>query len=120
MFRIHGDVVRILEEYNPKHLQRIDREITVYGGEKVICEVPQYPFSYFVEKYKLDDIDYLSLDTEGNEFKVLTTIPHDKIRIKVLSVEDNYDDMEMIKYMVANGYYYFGKLESDDIFINLK
>lgn len=110
----------ILEEYDPRHLQRIDREIAEFGGEKVICEVPQYPFSYFLEKYKLDDIDYLSLDTEGNELKVLSTIPHDKIRIKVLSVENNYGDIEMIKYMIANGYYYLGKLDFDEIFINLK
>ena len=54
----------LLSEYDPRHLERIDREIKTYGGTKKIVKVKCEPFSTAI-KYK--HIDYLSIDVEGGE-----------------------------------------------------
>ena len=45
------------------------------------------PLLYLLFDLKRTHIDYFSLDTEGSELSILKTIPFDKIRIDVLSVE---------------------------------
>jgi len=52
-------------------------------------------------------VDYFSLDVEGNEFQVLTTIPWDQVLIRVMSIEFIHDDVtaqEMVEYMERKGY----------------
>jgi hypothetical protein len=36
------------------------------------------------------EIDYLSIDTEGSEFEILSTFPFSKYRIKIISCEHNF------------------------------
>ena len=52
-------------------------------------------------------VDYFSLDVEGMEYQVLQTIPFDRIKIKVLSVEYIHDKEganEIIEFMETKGY----------------
>ena len=43
--------------------------------------------SNILKKYKINEIDFMNIDIEGNEFDVLKTINFNKINIKVICIE---------------------------------
>jgi FkbM family methyltransferase len=52
------------------------------------------------------DIDYLSIDTEGSEFEILSTFPFDEWNVRLLTVEHNFSPQrELINELLQrNGY----------------
>jgi FkbM family methyltransferase len=47
------------------------------------------------------DIDYLSIDTEGSEYAILSTFPFDRWRIRLITVEHNFSsDREAIRRLL--------------------
>ena len=69
-------------------------------------------------------VNYLSLDIEGVEFKVLRTIPWEKVDIEVLTVEMNHagelsegGESDMRNFLEEKGYVYFHTVGLDDVFI---
>ena len=62
-------------------------------------------------------VDYLSLDIEGAELKVLQTIPFSKVDIRVMSIEVlHVERREVKKLMAKNGYRVLRDLKNDIIF----
>lgn len=110
----------ITKEYDPRHLQRIQNEVKNLGGEIVEIDVQCVMLNDILEEHEIYNIDYLSLDTEGNEFKILKTIDFNKFNIRVMSVENNYNNIEQTNYITSNGYYFHGRLEADEIFARIK
>jgi len=41
-----------------------------------------------------DQIDYLSVDTEGSEFEILSSIDFNRIQIGIITVEHNYNEIK--------------------------
>jgi hypothetical protein len=70
------------------------------------------------EKYKLYDIDYLTLDVEGSELKVLQGIDFKKINIKLIGVEINYneDKKDIFTILIKNNYKFISKVGGDYFF----
>lgn len=61
----------------------------------------------FLDKHNAPrKIDYLSIDTEGNEFDILESFPFDKWQINYLTVEHNYSDVrrKLRELLEENGY----------------
>ena len=108
------------KEYNETHKKRIQHEISTLGGVSREVDVKCVVLNNVLEEHKLYNIDYLSLDTEGNEFKILKTIDFDKFNIKVMSIENNYNDINQTKFIESKGYFLMGRLEADEIFVKIK
>lgn len=77
--------------------------------------------NYAVEK----KIDYLSIDTEGSEYEILSTIDFNKFEITCVSVEHNYDEIKYNKInslMIKNNFVevFGGLLMWDTFYINKK
>ena len=62
-------------------------------------------------------IDFLSLDTEGNELKILQTIDFNKYDIKVITVENNDYDDKFLKFLTPKGYQPVTRLGCDEVYI---
>ena len=80
-----------------------DKKETGIGEVRVQC----FPFYSLLSAMNVKVVDYFSLDVEGMELQVLQTIPFDKIRINVLSVEyihDSEGSGEIIKFMESKNY----------------
>ena len=64
--------------------------------------------NYLFEKYKLTkNFDYISIDTEGNEFEILRKFNFKKYNVKIFSIEHNFDTAKrnkIYKLMCKNGY----------------
>jgi FkbM family methyltransferase len=53
------------------------------------------------------DIDYISIDTEGSEFEILSTFNFARFNVSIFTIEHNYDEVMRDKIqdlMFANGY----------------
>jgi len=104
----------ILEFYDPRHLQRVDYELKMYGGSKTIIEIEAKKFSSLNIK---KEIDYVSIDVEGAELKILENIDFSTYDIHVLSVENNFSESTIINFMNKNGYDIDCVLHADNIFV---
>ena len=72
--------------------------------------------TYLVDSISLNDllvefnaptvIDYLSIDTEGSEFLILSNLDFSKWKFQVITVEHNYTNnrMEIYELLTSNGY----------------
>ena len=70
-----------------------------------------------LEKHKITNVDYFSLDINGGELKILESIDFDKVDIDIFSIENEYGDLELIrKFMADIGYENLCRMEIDDIF----
>lgn len=69
--------------------------------------VPTISLNDLLEKYKAPtEIDYLSIDTEGSEFEILSAFDFDKHKIKVITCEHNYTPMrgQILQLLQSKGY----------------
>jgi len=110
----------ITEYHDPRHRERIEREVKTLGGKIVETEIPCVVLNEVLEKNNIFDIDYLSIDTEGNEFAIVKSIDFDKFNIKIITIENNFNDPIQTAFITSKGYRLIGKLEADDVFVKLK
>lgn len=107
----------LLKKYDPRHLKRVDAEIAIYGGSYELIDVDCYLLNDLLKKYKIKHVHFLSIDTEGGEFEILSSIDWKRYRIDVITVEDNYDDPRFIPYLQEKGYVFVKKLSQDLLFV---
>ena len=93
-----------------------------YETEEITIEVK--PLKEVFEIENIIHIDYMSIDVEGHELNVLKGIDFDKVRINVLTIENNYPenpiygDDEIRSIMFKNNYILWGRIVGlDDIYV---
>jgi len=106
----------LIDYYDPRHMDRIDREVHQLGGTKNIIEMRCYTLENILEKHGVFHIDYLSIDTEGNELAILESIDFDKFYIDVIDIENNYYCKKIRKFLEKKGYRYITRLRDDEIY----
>lgn len=94
----------ILTNYDPRHLERIEKEIILYGGSYEIIPVQCYKLNDLLSQNRIRHVDYLSLDIEGGELDVLKSIDYDTIFIDIIDVENNYNYPDMKEFLNSKGY----------------
>lgn len=65
----------------------------------------------------LKEVDFVSIDTEGTELDVLKGINFEELKIKLLVVENNYNDPEIEKYLKDFGYIKDKRYKINDFYI---
>ena len=110
----------LVDKYDPRHVQRIRQEIKNPGckGQSVI-KVNTSRLDTLLDEHRILNIDFLSIDTEGSELAILETLDFDKYKIDIITIEDNYDDPNLMKFFVDRGYKCVKKIECDKIFSRL-
>ncbi len=107
------------ETYDPRHLDRLHAEIAQYGGSYTIALVKVYLLMDLLKLHEITHIDYLSIDTEGSEFAILKTIDFDRVTIDVLSIENNYKDEAIRRFLSGYGFSLVAVLgNQDEIYVN--
>ncbi|CAG0902995.1 unnamed protein product [Darwinula stevensoni] len=82
-------------------------------GQHLIC----FPLESLLRAIGQSKIDFFSLDIEGLDYEVLTSIPWDILDIQIMMVESNKGTREKIlKYMAVKNYRHAHNLTIDDIF----
>lgn len=108
------------ENYDANHKARIRRDLRLHGGDQHTIRVPCVPLMSLLLKHGLHDIDYMSIDTEGSEYAILSSIDFAAIAIDVISVENNYGDRKFERLMRGAGYRMVALAGPDEIYVSLK
>lgn len=91
----------IMESYDPRHYQRIQREVAGMGGSTELVKIPARKFSSIVTQ---KDIDFLSIDTEGSEMNILRNVDFNEYDIRVICIENNFMDPAYEEFFRERGY----------------
>jgi FkbM family methyltransferase len=87
-------------EYAQRHVQILNAYMT---GARLI-EVPLRRLADILDENGVRKIDYLSVDTEGGELKILKSIDLKSYDVGVISVENNYKDAAISDHLLGFGY----------------
>src|SRR6185503_5564949 len=102
----------LVATFDARQVQRI--EAMKQNQSRRVVKVTK--LSTLLDKHRLYDIDYCSIDTEGAELAILSDFDAARVRIGVLTIENNWDDDRIPKLMAGKGYEFVAKLEQDYIF----
>jgi hypothetical protein len=96
----------IKDNFDPRHLQRIERENKHYGSTTEVIKVNTKKLETILDENNISHINYLSIDVEGAEFEVIKSINFDKVFIDVIGFENNYNDVSVpiVKYLENKGF----------------
>lgn len=112
----------IEETYNTQHKQRINTEIQQLGGDSNLITVPCFTLTEIFDKFNMNHIDILSIDTEGSEYQVLEGLDFSKVHINALTVEVNYPESPEHKnirqLLSSNSFYPIVFLHGDELWLN--
>lgn len=110
----------LVDKYHPQHLDRVRQELSMpqYEGSAAVIDVDCFLLNDLLEQHALYHIDYLSLDTEGGELDILKAIDFSTFVIDVIDVENNYQDQELVDFLVSKGYRLIAHIGCDDIFVH--
>lgn len=109
----------IIRNYDPRHVKRIIQEKKNPKHVKSeIIKVKTRKLQELLNQYNLYNIDFLSLDIEGGELDILKSIDWEKVRVNVITVENNYYDPEFRKYLESIGFIYKKRIACDEIYVN--
>lgn len=85
-------------------------------------KIMAYPLEHFLIKHNFPNkIEYLSLDTEGSEYEILSTFPFHKYTFGCITYEHNYEETKrnkMKQLLEYQGYIFDKQLEVDDCFVH--
>lgn len=107
----------IPDTYHSSHKERILGEVNHFGGKIHNIKVPVRKLQSILDEFKIKEIDFCSIDTEGSEFNIIKSIDFDKTLIKVFIIENNYKETFIEEFLSNKGYVLYTKLEWDDVFI---
>lgn len=107
----------LVNEYDPRHKKRIESELTSYGGEYKEIEIMCYNFNELLESNGISQVDFLSIDVEGVEYKILESIDFDRVHISVIAVENNYFDFRIPQLLIRKGFE-FHSIVGDEFYRN--
>jgi len=78
-------------------------------------KVKLFTLDYMCKKYNIKSIDFLKIDTEGHDFKVLKSINLDKIYVKMIKIEHKHlSHIKIVDYLKERNYIVW--VETDDIY----
>ncbi len=107
----------ITEKYDDRHNERINNEILLEGGKKNEIEVKMIRLDC-IDEIKNKKIDFISIDTEGNEYEIVKSINFDMLDVKSLVIENNYKEDLIKKHLNSYGYRLIHKLDCDEVFLH--
>jgi hypothetical protein len=64
-----------------------------------------------------NEIDFISIDTEGTELEVLKGLSLDKWKIRLLVVENNFNDTDVEEYLHDFGYVKDARYKINDFYL---
>jgi len=95
---------------------RLDSFIKQYGGQKSLVPVRVFTTQQVLDKFGIVRIDYMSLDTDGNELDVLRGIDWSRTFVGMLTIENIGNDRGIREFMADRGYNHVSHLMWDDVF----
>ncbi|GAA6139392.1 hypothetical protein NBRC116583_31390 [Arenicella sp. 4NH20-0111] len=107
----------LVKEYDSRHSERIKKELKHHGGEEEIIEVDCYNLNDLLADNSIKTVDYLSIDVEGMELKILQSIDFTRTEVKCIGVENNYSDYRIPRYLTNKGFIFHSIVGDDEFYV---
>lgn len=92
---------------------------TTPGSSYQIIDIPVITFNETMENHNITRIDYVSIDTEGSELDIISSIDFERYPIFAISVENNENTDHVKKLLESKGFTFITKFAGfDDLYIN--
>ena len=94
------------------------------GANLKKIKVIAFKLQTLLEKLNIKHIDFLNVDVEGSDYKVISSLDLNKIRPKMICIEENkYDIKDIINdaiqsFMNSNDYFLFSRMGVSSIYID--
>lgn len=99
--------------FDARHVTRLQKQATT----RISRRVPVTRLSSLLARHALYDIDFCSVDTEGAELSILSELDLQRFKIKVFTIESNYEgDDRIANLMAKKGYDFVTRRVQDLIF----
>jgi FkbM family methyltransferase len=108
-----------IDYLSQEHKDRIQIEINKQNDSVELIKVKTRRLDNVLKENNINKIDYLSIDTEGNEIRVLRSINFEDCYIKVISAENNDNSSDVREFLISKGFNLLTKICGDDIYINI-
>lgn len=107
----------IVDKYCEAHKNRVENEIKHKDckGHQVI-KVKTQRLDVILKENNITRVDFCSIDTEGSEYDVISSLDFDSIVIDVFLIENNYKENNVSNFLSNVGYKKIAKLENDDVY----
>lgn len=104
--------------YDPRHLQRIEKERAEFHTDAKTVKVVVKRLSTVFREHNIRRVHYLSIDAEGSELPIVRSIDYDFTYIDVIGFENNYPDKTkaVIEFLEQKGYKML-PIQSYDVFM---
>lgn len=109
---IHSMMSGFIEDYHHIQMPLIQKKIN-----NQILDIECLSLMEILNEHNILDIDLLSIDVEGSEYKILKSLDFDKVNIKVIISENNYEDIELRNFLHMKNYTFIKRLMIDDVFL---
>ena len=89
-------------------------------------KIKAYKLNTLLESLNIDSLDYLNIDAEGNDFKVISKFDFTKYRPKLISIEQNMYNLESVlksdchKLLSEKDYFLTSKIGVTNIYLDKK
>ena len=103
----------LANEFNQRAIERINEYNLEDSQNFDYINVECKTFDSIVNTH---NIDFLSLDTEGNELKILQSIDFNKYNIDVITVENNDYDDKFFNFLITKNYTFITRLGCDELY----
>ena len=90
--------------FDERHVRRIDETLAREGGSKRSIEIETLSPVTLLQRFSLDAIDYLSIDTEGCELEILKNFNFDATPVRLIGVENGKRSPALFRYLTSVGY----------------
>ncbi|EGV19380.1 FkbM family methyltransferase [Thiocapsa marina] len=104
----------IAADIEPQHRERIQGHLPQESVHEIEVEVRD--LAWLLDRHPLDQVDFMSIDTEGTEAKIMRAFPWERVRVSVFCIENNFDNYAIDDLMNDRGYAKVARLGTDDIF----
>ncbi len=94
------------------------------GANLKKIKISAFKLQTLLEKLNINHIDFLNIDVEGSDYKVLSSLNLNKIRPKMVCIEENkYNIKDIINgniqnFMNSNDYFLFSRIGVSSIYID--
>lgn len=86
-------------------------------AQKYFIDVEVVNLNTILSGLNVTYIDFLSIDTEGAEKDILSSIDFDRFYIKVIVVENKYHDVSIKNHLINKGYKMVKRLHRDEVYV---
>lgn len=112
-----GDMLSGIAKYqSEEHQERMNSKIEEVGSSIEVIKVNSCTLSSIVEKFNIQNVDYLSIDVEGAELEIIKSIDFNSLNISYMTIENNYKSSEMRSILKDSMYCFLFRYGSDDFY----